>query len=214
MKRNLPLILLLIGLIIFGGVYFFIRGKAGKNNLEEDETALIEVSLEDRPITLLIPSEDGHWLKMRIEKLKIEAKSMDYELLYQFPDPDTGDSKTAGVPGSIILDGIEEIERDLLMGSESSGKYRYDEGVTGGTLTLRFRNDKGQLLTKFVSDFNIYVNEKELASGDGKFSYTLKNIPRGVYFVAMDTFGVGEIEKAAIREDNYAIFASSDIKLD
>jgi hypothetical protein len=213
MKKYLPIILFLVGLLVLGGVFLLVRSKKSMDSDSDEETNLIEVPLEKRPVASLTPSEDGHWLKLKIEKLEIDAKSLDYELLYNFPDTETGESKTAGVPGTIALEGIDKIERDLLMGSESSGKFRYDEGVTGGTLTLRFRNEKGKLLVKFVSDFNLLSDTKELSSPDGKFTYLLDEEPKGIYFIIMDTFGVGDILRALARSETYAVFASKDVRL-
>ena len=211
-KKYLPLILLLVGLLVFGGVYFFaIRGRSEKGGLEEE--ALMELPLEKRPIAKLIPSVDGHWLKLVVEKINVEgAVSMDYELLYKFPDMETGEERTAGVPGTIMLTGQSAIERDLLMGSESSGKFRYDEGVKEGTLTLRFRNDNGKLIAKLSTGFHLQKNEKELTDVDGKFTHTLDSIPQDVYFVTMSTFGIGDVHDAFVRDDVYAIFASSNLK--
>ena len=77
-----------------------------------------------------------------------------------------------GVPGTAKLDG-GDIERKMLLGSESSGKFRYDEGVKGGTLTLRFRNSKGRLIGKLSTEF------------------TLTSPKKGVFEVTLDTFSQG-----------------------
>ncbi len=164
-KKFLPLILLLLGIIVVIGAYFFVTRNKDEEGATEDETSLIEVSLSDRPITSLTPSDDGHWLTLLVERITIDAASLDYELLYKLPD-----GRTQGVPGSITLKGEDEIERELLLGSESSGKFRYDEGVDKGTLTLRFRNDKGKLIAKFSTEFALLSGVSELASIDGDFT--------------------------------------------
>lgn len=205
MKRYLPLLLFLIGVLVLAGVYFFVLRKPATEETEEEES-LIEVSLIDRPIASLTPKEDGHWLKLRIEKLLSGAKSLDYELLYTLPD-----GRTQGVPGTITLKGESEIERDLLLGSESSGKFRYDEGVETGMLTLRFRNEKGKLLAKFSTKFHLQFATKELTSVDKKFAYTPDKVPSKTYFVTMETFGIPEAPPGEVSVGPYGIFSSGKV---
>ncbi len=183
-KKFLPHILLLLGILVVVGAYFFVTRNKDKDGVTENETSLIEVSLADRPITSLTPSDDGHWLTLLVEEITIDAASLDYELLYKLPD-----GRTQGVPGSIALKGENKIERELLLGSESSGKFRYDEGVDKGTLTLRFRNEKGKLIAKFSTEFALLSGVSELVSVDGNFMVSL-NKRSSEYFVVMETFGV------------------------
>lgn len=204
MKRYLPLLLFLSGtLLLIGTLYFFVLRKPATEETKEEE-GLMEVSLIDRPIASLTPSQDGHWFKLRIEKLLSAADSLDYELLYTLPD-----GRTQGVPGTIDLKGESKIERDLLLGSESSGKFRYDEGVATGTLTLRFRNEKGKLLAKFSTKFRLQSAVKELTSVDEKLVYTLAKIPSKTFFVTMETFGVLVDAPGNVVSGPYGIFASS-----
>ena len=202
MKRLLPLFLVLAGAFVLVGVYFFVIRKPKTGDLAE-ETALQEVVLADRPETSLTPSSDGHWLKLKVEKIKIAAASMDYELLYSLPD-----GRTQGVPGTITLKGATSIERDLLLGSESSGKFRYDEGVSEGSLSLRFRNEKGKLIAKFSTKFHLQTNEKELTSVDEKLTFSLNKLPAKTFFVTMETFGFASEPTGVVRSGPYGIFAS------
>jgi hypothetical protein len=137
-KKYLPIALVVLGLLVLVAVYFLVIKGGTDEVAEDDESALVEVSLADSPVASLTPTADGHWLNMVVTKLNpmVEmhnAATMDYELLYKLPD-----GRTQGVPGTIKLTGQESIENDLLLGSESSGKFRYDEGVEQGTFTLRF----------------------------------------------------------------------------
>jgi hypothetical protein len=202
-KKFLPLILLLLGILVVVGAYFFVTRNKKDGDTTEDETSLIEVSLSDRPITSLTPSDDGHWLTLLVEEITIDAASLDYELLYKLPD-----GRTQGVPGSITLKGESEIERELLLGSESSGKFRYDEGVDKGTLTLRFRNEKGKLIAKFSTEFALLSGISELTSIDGDFTVGL-NRRSSEYFVVMETFGVPEVPTGEVVSGPYGVFSSA-----
>ena len=208
MKKYLPLILFAAGLLVLGAVFYFIARSTKETKGPEEEAALIEVALSDRPVASLTPSDDGHWLTLKIEKLKIDAISLDYELLYTLPD-----GRTQGVPGSINIKGGADIERKLLLGSESSGKFRYDEGVEEGTLTLKFRNDDGKLVAKFSTKFHLQSNTKEVSSVDGQIKITLTKTPAKTFFVTMETFGVYAEVPAALREGPWGVFSSSKTKL-
>lgn len=166
-RRYLPLILIAVGVLVLVGAFLFVRSSRNKSRAEEEETVK-EIPTDQRPVVSLIPTSDGHWLKLKIEKIKVQgASSLDYELLYSLPD-----GRTQGVPGTVKIDG-SDIVRDLLLGSESSGKFRYDEGVTGGTITIRFRDSKGKLIGKLSTKF------------------TLTSPKKGVFEVTMDTFADG-----------------------
>lgn len=199
MKRYLPLIV--FGLAVLAGVFFFIRNR--KPIAEETGTeTLAEVPFEKRPFTSLTPSEDGHWLTLGIENIDFGAETLDYELLYKLPD-----GRTQGVPGTVSLEGKSTLERKLLLGSESSGKFRYDEGVEQGSLTLRFRNARGKLLGKLSTDFRLQSQTDTLDSIDGKFKFTFDKKPKAGFFVIMETFGVPADVKG-ITAGPYGIFSS------
>lgn len=203
MKKYLPFILFGIGIIVL--IVVFIVIKKNKSNVPvEKEDTTVTLSLNERPVASLTPSADGHWLKLTLIKILSSSASMDYELLYQLPD-----GRTQGVPGTIKLTGQDKIERDLLMGSESSGKFRYDEGVKEGTLTIRFRNDAGKLITKLSTKFALLSKTKELKSIDEKFSYKLASINSKDFFVVMETFGVAKEVPAEVTAGPFGVFTSS-----
>ena len=204
MKKYLPIILLFAGVIVVVAVFFVLRGRGKKVDVSEKETALIEVALEDRPIVSLTPSEDGHYLNLKIEEINIpSADTMEYELLYDVPG-----GVTQGVPGTVEIKGMSSFNAELLLGSESSGKFRYDEGVEEGTMTLRFRNRDGQLLIKFVSDFHMQSGDEELISIDNKFKYVFDKTPTG-HYVTMPTIGFSGKSPGGINEGPYGVFTSS-----
>lgn len=185
MKKFLPIILLLVGALVLGGAFLALRGRGGEEVVDE-EANLRTITLGESPFTSLTPTEDGHWLNLVVDGVKVEgASSMDYELLYK-----TQEGQTQGVPGSVPLNGGAKVERKLLLGSESSGKFRYDDGVTEGTLNLRFRDGNGKLIGKLSTTFHLQENATEITSMDEKVTFSLNDEPDGVFFVTMDTFGL------------------------
>ena len=75
-------------------------------------------------------------------------------------------------------------------------------------MTLKFRDVDGKFIGKVVTTWKLYVDIQELASADGKFTYTLDEASED-YFVVMNTFGVpgtpGEVVAGP-----YGVFASTD----
>ena len=201
MKKFLPLILLGVGILVLGGVIFmFMRFRSVP--VEEEEIAK-EIPAGERPIVMLVPSVDGHYLKLTIAQIKVKgAASLDYELLYTLPD-----GRTQGVPGTVKFTG-GDIIKDLLLGSESSGKFRYDEGVAGGTVNIRFRDSKGKLIGKLTTDFSMQTGVKILESKDGKFTYDLGKVNKGVFYVTMQTFAEPNPSTVIVYKDGYGVFAS------
>lgn len=168
MKKFLPIILVGSGIIILIIIFLIAKSMKGGNTPVQEEVNVPEIPLDQRPTVSLTPTSDGHWLDFKVQSIKVKgAATMDYELLYT-----TGTGIQQGVPGTVKLDGTD-IERKLLLGSESSGKFRYDEGVKDGTMTIKFRDVKGKLLGKLSTTFSLSSPKK------------------GVFEVTMDTFTGG-----------------------
>lgn len=206
MKKFIPLILLGVGLLVLILVFVVIKNKKSVV-IEDDSNALVEVSFKDRPFASLTPTSDGHYINLKIDKITLpKAVSLDYELLYTLPD-----GRTQGVPGTIDLKGQTSFERKLLLGSESNGKFRYDDGVADGSLTVRLRNSKGKLLAKFSTKWHLQSVDQELTSIDQNFTYKLEKKPKGVYFVTMETFGLMDSSIATVASGPYGVFASDTL---
>lgn len=204
-KKFLPIILFVIGLLVLVLVFVFV--KKDKTSEIEETDVVTEIAISDRPVASLTPTSDGHYLTLKIEKLILpKVASLDYELLYSLPD-----GRTQGVPGTVALDGLTAIERKLLLGSESSGKFRYDEGVEEGSLTVRLRDSKGKLLAKFSTKFHLQSTDLGLTSVDENFTYILNKKPIGMFFVTMETFGFINDAPSEVSFGPYGIFSSNDL---
>lgn len=209
-KKYLPFILLGVGVLVLVLVFVFIKNR-NSNVVVDDTETLADVAFKDRPFASLTPTEDGHYINLKIDKITLpKAVSLDYELLYSLPD-----GRTQGVPGTVDLDGKTSFERKLLLGSESNGKFRYDEGVVDGSLTVRLRNSNGKLLAKFSTKWHLQSIDTELTSIDENFTYVLEKKPKDMYFVTMETFGLPRLEEAGLPDSvsagPYGVFASSEL---
>jgi hypothetical protein len=208
MKKYIPLILIGIGVLILVIVGIFIFKSKNKTD-EVQEEIVLELPESQWPAVSLTPTNDpkvadsmGRFLKFRVEKINVpDAESMDYLLVYS-----TSDGGQQGVPGSVQLEG-DNLERTLLLGSESSGKYRFDSGVSTGNMTITFRDQKGKSLGKLTTDFHLQSGVSELTSFDGLFAYTLDKSAKGVFFITMKTF-LEPTVPMVIWENGYGIFSS------
>ncbi|MBU1126948.1 hypothetical protein KKF11_01210 [Patescibacteria group bacterium] len=190
-----PILLLLIAFFVFKTI----KGKDSKPILvEEEQSGFITTSIADSPFISLTPTSDGYWLNLEVLQIK-DADKLEYELLYE-----TGDGATQGSIGSIDLKGKTTYEKRILLGSESSGHYRYDKGVEKGEITIRLRGGMGR--RKYTTKFHLQNKDDQLSSIDKAFS--LKGIiPSTNYYITMNTIGApksfeGEIEAV------YGVFSS------
>jgi len=209
-KKYLPLILVGVGLLILGGVIFAIVRNSKNKAPETTVENIPELPQSQWPVVTLAPTNnpgvngsDGHWLDFKVQKINVPgAASMDYLLVYS-----TSDGGQQGVPGAVKLIG-GDIEKKLLLGSESSGKFRYDAGVERGTMTITFRGANGKSMGKLSTDFHLQSGVTELTSVDGKFMYTLDKAAKGVFFITMPTFVQPKVSEYVFWQNGYGVFAS------
>ena len=192
-------------------VYFVAKGiknKSTQSGEPEEQVSLLPES--QWPVVTLTPTDKsdvkgslGHWLVLKVQKINVPgAASMDYLLVYS-----TSDGGQQGVPGTVALTGAD-IERKLLLGSESSGKFRYDAGVEQGTMTITFRDEDGKSIGKLSTQFHLQSGVTELTSIDGNFTYTLDKLATNVFFVTMQTFLEPDPSAYVVWQNGYGVFAS------
>ncbi|MAG59694.1 hypothetical protein CMO96_02815 [Candidatus Woesebacteria bacterium] len=211
MKRPLLiLIIVVLGLATAGGAFWFLGGSREDSSKEEamEEKVSDELPMEDRPFVSLTPTSDGHEFSLSVSGIPRGLESLEYELVYK-----VSSGITQGVPGSVKLKGKRSITRDLLLGTCSSGKCRYDKGVKDGTFTLRLRDDDGKLVAKFETDFHLRQGGKELSSADGGFSVSSKDLSRSAFYITMGTFGVPKDAPGEVTEGPYGVFTQGKTKV-
>lgn len=211
MKKFLPFILLGVGIVVVLVIFLVIKNLKNNQTSDDQEASVPELTQDQWPVISLTPtnnpkdakSDSGKMLDLKVQKINISgAASMDYELIYT-----TGTGVQQGVPGTVKLDG-SDVERTLLLGSESSGKFRYDTNVEKGTITFRFRNGSGKLIGKLSADWHMQTGVTELTSVDGSFKYTLSGVVKGVYFLTMQTFAAPDPSTVVVSSNGYSVFAS------
>ena len=161
-------------IIILSAFFLSACGKMTKTNNVTPTPAPkeLELSEKEKPIISLIPRQDGHELKLIIDNIPQSISDIEYELIYSAIDE--GLEMEKGV-GDTIKVTSPKIERDLLLGTSSCTngcKYKYDQGVVGGTLSLTFLTVNNQSLryeTPFVLKTSADIKK------DGGLSLNLEN---------------------------------------
>lgn len=213
MQKVLPIFgIVALGLaLIVGGVWFFTRSKedvtpAGGKRTQDQ--VVKELPIEERPFVSLTPRADGREFHLTISNIPSGTESVEYELVYK-----VASGVTQGVPGTVKLSGKSSIERDLLLGTCSSGKCRYDEGVEQGTFTLRLRDSDGKLITKLETEFHLQQDGKSLTSSDGKFSITSSSLGKSTFYLTMNTFGLPDETPGKVVSGPYGAFTKGSTKV-
>lgn len=203
-RKLLVFLVVILGIATAGGVFWFVKGVTQKptatTGLKEQEVR--ELPLAERPFASLTPRTDGHEFKFAVSRIPSGIDTLEYELVYK-----SSSGITQGVPGSVKLKGATTLERNLLLGSCSSGKCKYDEGVEKGTLTLRLRNADGELIAKLETGFHLQQGGP-LSSVDGSFELTSSSLSSKKFYLTMGTFGLPGAAPAEVSSGPYGVFTS------
>lgn len=208
MKTTKIKLLLTISLVIFTSFLFSSCGKKNKNTPNAQPTPapkILELEDKDKPYVGLIPRQDGHELKLIISNLPSFVDQIEYELIYLAVD---GNLEIEKGVGDTIKVTSASLERDLLLGTASCTngcKYKYDTGVTGGTLSISFITTDNQVAS-YKSDFSLVSSsaQKTLSLTNGDFSVTAT--PKSTeFFVLLKNFGTKDQSSVS---SIYSVFSS------
>jgi hypothetical protein len=206
MKKKLPLIVLAAVIIaVLLGVILFVTKKdkkAIKNEPVIETQAEIPQSLDQRPFVTLTPRSDGHEIALNVANLQ-NVNSVDYEMVYL-----VGDSQR-GVIGSAETKGQTSFNKIMLLGSCSKNVCKYDEGVTGGSLTLKVRTDQGTVkyeLPFLLAQGSTKKQTLDLNNGDFVFEGVL---PKGDFYIFSASQGVSKLPSGMVASPAYVISTNS-----
>jgi len=157
-KTAIIALIVFLGLGIIGGLFFVIfKNKKNSSSPKPTSTSqqiMEELPVEELPLVWLTPSADKHEVTLEIKNIK-NTSSLEYELTYLSKEI------PRGVVGTINLkEGESSITRKILLGTCSRNVCKYDEGVTGGTITLRLRGPEG--LIKVTGDFDLQSKNRQI----------------------------------------------------
>lgn len=209
MNKTLPIVAIVVLLLgVLGGGFFAFKhlSKAPEvgTGTEVEEGTVKELALVDRPYTTLVPGPSCEYT-LSVVGIKGSPASVEYEIVYK-----NADNVTQGATGTMKPAGVQSVSKKILFGSESSGKRRCDPGVSGGTITLRYRNDVGKLLAKVDSQFAL--SEDKSSVSVGSLTVDFGRTVKGKY-LAMGIIGLPGSAPGKVVAGPYGVFTNSAEKL-
>jgi len=211
-KTQLYLVIGLVLVAVIAG-FFFLKNK--KTAAPEASTTpqrkveqINQLPIKDRPFVTLTPRADGKEVTLSLDNVK-DASKVEYEMEY------TAGAMLQGVFGTIdFSQEVPPVEKQLLFGSCSKGKCKYDDNVTGGSLTLRFEGDDPYVLK---SDFNLQLmSEREgvFTSKDAKASLDVgTSLSDSTYMIIHNTMGLPASLEGEVVAGPYAFLTAANSKL-
>ncbi|MDP3954839.1 MAG: hypothetical protein Q8Q15_00560 [bacterium] len=199
MKKLLPVIIVII--IALAGVFYVATGSQKPETPKEETVKETVLPIGERPYVSLTPRDDGHELTMEITGI-VDVDTVEYELVY------LAEGVSRGGVGSGDLKGGSSFTRKVLFGTCSKNVCRYDEGVTGGTLTLRFRGKSGT--QKYEVPFLLNSGGKtqnRLVLPDGSFQFE-GTLSSKTFYVTLSTIGLPKNPEGKIVGGPYGLFTS------
>ncbi len=193
MPRTKRLIKPLLLTLLLAPSLFLLSACGKKEETETEPTPtprLVQLKEAQKPQISITSRTDGHELKLIIDKVT-DIEEIEYELIYRAQDE--GMIIEKGLGDTILVKGQNKIERDLLLGTSSctnTCKYKYDEGITGGTLSLTLTTTQNQV-AYFETPFTLSSSkdfEKDGLALDGEITITASSISSG-YYILHQTFG-------------------------
>jgi hypothetical protein len=196
MKKTIIIAVSLIAVVLLTLIFVLTHGKKNTTTTTTTKTTQnakeIQLSADEMPTVNLIPREDGHQLTLKVTNIPSKFASVDYELVYSAMDQGLEIDK--GVSGTVSPTD-QSFQEDLLLGTSSCTagcKYSYDEGVTGGTLSLTLTTSDKQYVTfetPFVLRNSTQINkDKNLSLTEENFTINGTVTSKNDFFIAIKNF--------------------------
>lgn len=138
-------------IIVVGLVLFFIFRRQPAQTVQQTETIPTEIIIPtiDSSVRVNLTAVPGKKdIKLKIEEIPAGTQSIEYELSYQ-----TKSKGLQGIIGTITVNEEKKYEKNLTLGTCSSGTCVYHE-VTGAIkLNLKFNGEYGERM--FVKEFDL-----------------------------------------------------------
>lgn len=169
-----------------------------------------QLAVKDRPFVVLSPRADGKEMAITVDKVT-NASKIEYEVEYNTKDI------ISGFFGTIDLskDTLPAVKKGLF-GTCSKSVCRYDEGVSGGSLTLRFEGGSETYVLK--TDFNLqqmFDRQGIFTSKDAKATLDVgkTGLPNATYLIISGTMGLPEAVEGKVIAGPYSFVAATSPSL-
>lgn len=150
LKQKKIIIPIIAGVILV--VVFIVAGTRPKPQPDEPADEILPKSqiipTVDASVRVDLTSQNNKEVVLTIEQIPAGTASIEYELSYL-----ASGGLPKGVIGTIPINGEDNIERKITLGTCSSGRCVYDQGVETIKVSLKFDGDYGSRL--FEKEFEI-----------------------------------------------------------
>lgn len=221
MKKIIPvlLIILILSSVLLGWKFLLKKKPAGEveEELKPRIEAINQLPLQQRPYITIEPKSEtkpqdyGHWITVTIANAS-NYKKVEYEVEYQ--------------AGNLIqgfmhrIDFAKEsfpVSKEGFFGSESKGKYKYDEDVRSGHILFKFFKDNlnYDALKTYFNIQNMAEQKGLFTSNDGKASLEVgnKDLNGGDYIVVASTLGLPSQTEGRIVSEPYGFYGNRSVAL-
>jgi hypothetical protein len=207
MPKNLTkkqkIILAVVGLLVVGLIVFFSTRNHQTDQAAIDQTPTTakkqSLELEQTPIVALTAQNNSQELILSvITKDNFDFDKVEYELIYYLED-----DLSRGMSGEIEMNNNRG-EKEILLGTCSSGTCRYDEGVTGGEVIISLT--KANQLYSLSADFAFFNKNQPFV--DEKLGLTITT--KGSDLLVLVGGGLETMPENEIIAGPYTITQESD----
>jgi hypothetical protein len=150
LKKNKIIVgVVVVAIVALLGVWYFVLPKSGTGIQPSEEAQNVkEITPEEVGLSLEVV-KNGQAVEMTLDKLD-GIKTLEYELSYDAEETDPESGETATVPkgavGSPIdVAGESSIKREILLGTCSANKCRYDKVKSDIKLVLKVTYENGEV---------------------------------------------------------------------
>lgn len=221
MKKILPILLIIVLVIGLLGIKFLrkpgVNQETNKITSKPKVENINQLPLEKRPYIIIEPksetrpSDYGHWITVIIDKAN-EYQSVEYDVEYQ--------------AGNLIQGFMHRVDfskeklpvaKEGFFGSESKGKYKYDENVKSGSILFKFFKDATNYdaLKNYFNLQNMEEQKGFFTANDGKANLEIgaNDLNANDYVVITSTLGLPASIMSKVLSEPYGFYATRAVKL-
>lgn len=218
-KKLIISLLIFFGILIPGAVYWQTKTKPEEATkspapVKTKVENINQLAIEKRPYIIIepksttMPQDIGHWIMVTIDKASA-YQEVEYDVEYQAGNLIQGFMHTIDLKKE-----TQPASKEGFFGSESKGKYKYDENVTGGSILFKFFYDESKFdaLKTYFNLQNMAEREGVFTSNDAKATLKVgsQDLKSTDYVVISSTLGLPAPVEGKILSEPYGFYSSSD----
>ena len=216
-KKYIIIGAVIVLLLIAGLGFWFFQPFSGKKSIQPQSgsktkktIAVNTLPLEERPYVIFVPTSKiepkslGHWVTFTVDNIG-KFSQVEYEFEYT-----TGTMIQGGLGRIDFTKEHPPVSKEIAFGSESKGKYKYDEGVYKGQFTFTFSNGEDAALKTDFNLQNVGENNGIFLTPDDKAELkTGSDLKSNDYLIIASTLGLPAPVTGKVIAGPYGFYADS-----